>query len=301
MNRLLALCALFLLAFITIVVALNGEPRPTRPSEESAALSWVSMEGSCPISAEHQDSRSGSCCAGPAEPASVRNHPRETSCVHAAPAAQEEAAQAHETAKVDEAGDPYPLTTCPVSGEDLGTMGEPVTLSIEGREVRLCCRGCVSKVEAEPDRYLAAADQEIIAHQKPHYPLEVCIITGEPLKDESGEDVAIDVLLNNRLFRVRRPESVLKLRGDVGEYLARLDAAVEEQQAEGYPLKTCLVREKSELGAMGAPVELVIGNRLIRLCCAGCESKLKTRIAHYLTRLDVARQAEQQDRHEKGE
>ena len=33
----------------------------------------------------------------------------------------------------------YPLRTCPVSGEELGSMGEPIDLLYGTRLVRLCC------------------------------------------------------------------------------------------------------------------------------------------------------------------
>jgi hypothetical protein len=43
---------------------------------------------------------------------------------------------------------------CPVSGEPLGSMGTPVKVTVEGRDVLLCCQGCVSAVEGDPQKYL---------------------------------------------------------------------------------------------------------------------------------------------------
>jgi YHS domain-containing protein len=57
-----------------------------------------------------------------------------------------------ETAKI--AGD-YPLDVCVVSGEKLGSMGEPFVITHEGTEVRFCCDGCVPKFEKDPAKYLA--------------------------------------------------------------------------------------------------------------------------------------------------
>jgi hypothetical protein len=51
-------------------------------------------------------------------------------------------------------GNGYPLTTCVVSGEALGSMGDPVVLTHEGREVRLCCDSCIPKFNADPAKYL---------------------------------------------------------------------------------------------------------------------------------------------------
>ena len=49
----------------------------------------------------------------------------------------------------------YPLTTCIVTGNELGSMGKVITKVHEGREIRLCCKPCVKKFEANPDRYLS--------------------------------------------------------------------------------------------------------------------------------------------------
>lgn len=46
---------------------------------------------------------------------------------------------------------------CPVSGEDLGSMGGPIKVTRGGRSVFLCCAACLKKVQAEPDKYLGSA------------------------------------------------------------------------------------------------------------------------------------------------
>lgn len=45
--------------------------------------------------------------------------------------------------------------TCPVSGEQLGSMGKPFVLQHEGREIQLCCKACKKDFEADPAKYLA--------------------------------------------------------------------------------------------------------------------------------------------------
>ena len=49
---------------------------------------------------------------------------------------------------------PYPLDTCVVTGNRLGSMGDPVRLVHEGQELKFCCRPCVKKFKANPDKYL---------------------------------------------------------------------------------------------------------------------------------------------------
>lgn len=52
-------------------------------------------------------------------------------------------APAVETAKA------YPLTTCIVTGEKLGSMGPEVPKVYVGQEVKFCCKGCIKKFEKD--------------------------------------------------------------------------------------------------------------------------------------------------------
>jgi hypothetical protein len=47
---------------------------------------------------------------------------------------------------------------CPVSDEALGSMGTPLKVTVEGREVFLCCEGCKKAIEEDPNKYLAKLD-----------------------------------------------------------------------------------------------------------------------------------------------
>ena len=53
----------------------------------------------------------------------------------------------------------YPLTTCPISGEALTSMGGPVDLVVANRLVRFCCNGCVGAFYKAPAVHLAALDK----------------------------------------------------------------------------------------------------------------------------------------------
>jgi len=57
----------------------------------------------------------------------------------------------------------YPLATCVVSGEELGSMGEPFDYVHKApgqpdRLVRFCCESCVKKFKKDPAKYLAKID-----------------------------------------------------------------------------------------------------------------------------------------------
>jgi len=51
---------------------------------------------------------------------------------------------------------PNPLEKCIVSGEALGSMGEPTVLTHNGQEIKLCCSDCVEGFNKDPEKYLAA-------------------------------------------------------------------------------------------------------------------------------------------------
>jgi hypothetical protein len=53
------------------------------------------------------------------------------------------------------AADAYPLTTCVVSGEKLGGMGDPYVFTYEGTEVRLCCINCKKEFDKDPKACIA--------------------------------------------------------------------------------------------------------------------------------------------------
>jgi len=68
-----------------------------------------------------------------------------------------------EKAKAADLAKSYPLTTCAVSHDSLGGMGETVDALYEGRLIRFCCKGCVKSFNKNPDKYL----KELDAAKKP--------------------------------------------------------------------------------------------------------------------------------------
>jgi YHS domain-containing protein len=184
------------------------------------------------------------------------------------------------------AGDPYPLTTCPVSGEDLGGMGDPVVYDYDGREIRFCCSGCIKKFEANPQKYIGEIDAKIIAMEKPYYPLTTCMVTGEKLGGEMGDPV--DYVYNNRLIRFCCKGCIKDFNADPAKYMSKLDQAVIDAQLPDYPLTTCPVSGEELGGDMGKPIDFVFANRLVRFCCPNCIKDFKADPAKYRSKLDAA-------------
>lgn len=57
--------------------------------------------------------------------------------------------------KKDEKAKPYPLETCVVSGEKLGSGGmKAYTFVHEGQEIKLCCKSCLKDFKKDPAKYM---------------------------------------------------------------------------------------------------------------------------------------------------
>ncbi len=183
-------------------------------------------------------------------------------------------------------GDVYALETCPVSGQKLGAMGSPVVKKYDGREVRFCCGGCPAKFQADQAKYTAKIDAATVQQQKPIYPLTTCVVSGEKLGGAMGP--AVDYVYKNRLVRFCCKGCVKKFEKDPARYLSALDKAVIAKQKKTYSSRTCVVSGEKLGGAMGDPVEYVLANRLVRLCCKGCVKTVEKDPAKCLSKLDGA-------------
>lgn len=78
-----------------------------------------------------------------------------SSCKPQETASNEPAVTPVEAAAVKE----YPLETCLVSDEELGSMGDPVVIVHEGQQIKFCCDECVPKFEKDPAKYLSKLDK----------------------------------------------------------------------------------------------------------------------------------------------
>lgn len=49
----------------------------------------------------------------------------------------------------------YPLKTCLVTDNELGSMGKVITKVYDGQEIKFCCKPCVAKFDKNPAKYLS--------------------------------------------------------------------------------------------------------------------------------------------------
>lgn len=136
-------------------------------------------------------------------------------------------------AKIDAAviaaqGPSYPLTTCVVSGEELGGMGEPIDYVHGTRLVRFCCKMCVKGFTKDPKPAMAKVDAALIAAQLETYPLTTCVISGNPIGDDG-----VDHLYGTRLVRFCCADCVAGFLKAPAKHLAKLDAAAAKAPTKG--------------------------------------------------------------------
>ena len=145
---------LFLFASLSIVLAVgvmlagcsnqpSNQPaaQPDAAQDEPAATGHENHEGH-----DHQGSaHSEHDASGHAEHADHTGHSQHADALAKLSPADRELAEKQET--------------CPVSGEALGAMGKPYKVTVQGREVFLCCQGCEAEIKKNPEKYLAKLPQ----------------------------------------------------------------------------------------------------------------------------------------------
>lgn len=215
---------------------------------------------------------------------SVDSHDRSQLNQPEAPAASKLAASDLDVISVQKPS--YPLATCVISGDDLGPKGEPIDYVVQGRLVRLCCKGCKKEVDKSSAKAFEKIDTAVIAAQKPSYPLTTDPSTGEKLGDK-----AIDHVYGTRLVRLASQGSIPAFEKDPKTAMAKVDTALIDAQRPAYPLKTCVVSGEAFGGEMGEPVDYLYGTRLVRFCCKMCIAKFEKDPAASLGKIDAASKA----------
>ncbi len=97
------------------------------------------------------------------------------------------------------------------------------------------------------------------------YPLATDPVTDKPLPEKP-----VVYQHEGRELRFADEASLEQFKKDPAAVLKKVDQKIIEQQLKSYPLNNCPVSSEG-LGSMGEPINLVVQNRLVRLCCSGCK------------------------------
>ncbi|MDF1841137.1 MAG: hypothetical protein P1U77_06845 [Rubripirellula sp.] len=138
--------------------------------------------------------------------------------------------------------------TCPVMDEPLGSMGQPIKVTVGTKPVFLCCKGCIKKIKSDPAKYLA-------------------MVYGDGSSQANSGQVASSVV----------PAGTEQVRPGVFKVTAA-DAPFIAAQ------KICPVMEEP-LDAMGGPHKVNAAGKAIYICCPGCAKRISAEPQKYLNML----------------
>jgi multidrug efflux pump subunit AcrA (membrane-fusion protein) len=140
--------------------------------------------------------------------------------------------------------------TCPIQGTTLGAMGVPVKLTLEGKPVFLCCKGCVAEANANSGKTLARVEE---------------------LKKKVAAPAAVPATPPSPTTPL--PPTPKLSPEDLAEIRANLDKLPPADRKAAEAQRLCPVQGEV-LGSMGVPIKVDLGGgRSVFVCCKGCVAK----------------------------
>ena len=118
----------------------------------------------------------------------------------------------------------YPLARCVVSKELLQTSPSVIDYVYGTRLVRLTNKTAQMEFVKDPNRYIAQIDARLIESQIKHYPLDVCLVSGDELSEGTH-----DFLYGIRLVRTCCKRCEKAFQRSPKRFIGRLDAAAQSQ------------------------------------------------------------------------
>lgn len=178
--------------------------------------------------------------------------------------------------------DAYYLKICAMCPGLLGAKGEATTITSAGRQVRVCCPDCRASFERDPSAGIARIDATIIADQLPLYPLKTSLLDDRPLGPQP-----VDFVWGNRLFRAVDDAEREKILADPAAAIRSLNRAVIEAQRTTYGMPDkCPVQ--GDILPTDQRIDIVVANRMVRVCCAKCADVVRARPVQYLGMVEYA-------------
>ena len=168
---------------------------------------------------------------------------------------------------------------CPVTGEELGSMGEPLKVKVGEQVAFLCCKGCQGKeLNAEHWKTIQARMAKAQG---------VC-----PIMEKPVDATMKSTVVNGQQVFVCCPPCIAKIQADVEGSLKKVNASyvsfvTKERQEKSDQLHAtaqgiCPVTG-NKLGSMGAPIKVKVGEEEVAfLCCKGCVGK-QIKAEHWTT------------------
>lgn len=115
------------------------------------------------------------------------------------------------------------------------------------------------------------------------WPLPTCAVSGEPLGAKPVVlliDDPKDPAVHGREVRFCCDKCASTFQANRAKYLEAADKAIADRERATYPVASCVIMVDEKLPPAGTAEakdvhEIVVGNQLVRLCCASCERKVR--------------------------
>jgi hypothetical protein len=120
---------------------------------------------------------------------------------------------------------PYPMETCVISGEKLGSMGDPVVFTEGDQEVQICCKSCqkdFNKDKKASLKKISDAWKNVKA-----YPLSACIVSDEAL----AADEAVGMVHEGREFVFCCKSCVKDFKKESAKFVKKFDEAAAKKKS----------------------------------------------------------------------
>ena len=62
--------------------------------------------------------------------------------------------------------EPYPFDYCLIMDQDLGSMGDEVSVIHDGRQLKFCCEPCIDEFNEDPKKWMNKLDSAIAKKRK---------------------------------------------------------------------------------------------------------------------------------------
>ena len=159
---------------------------------------------------------------------------------------------------------------CPVSGQELGSMGDPIKIQAGEQTAFLCCKGCQGKqINAEHWKTIQARMAKAQG---------TC-----PIMEKEVDSTMKSTVVNGQQIFVCCPPCIPKIQADPQASIQKVNASYVKFVAAERQAASDQVHAKAQgicpvtgqkLGSMGAPVKVKFGEKEIGfLCCKGCVGK----------------------------
>ncbi len=181
---------------------------------------------------------------------------------------------------------------CPVSGGELGSMGEPIKVKVGEQIAYLCCKSCQGK-QIDKNHWESIQNRLAAAQA-------IC-----PIMEKPVDATMKSTVVNGRQVFVCCPPCIPKIQADIKGSLAKVNASYVSYVARERQAKSDQLHAAAQgiCPVMGEAVDAsmkstVVNGRKIFVCCPPCIEKIKADPAGYVAKLDAQIAGDAHEHHE---